>query len=80
MKKFSTQEIIQAVIAGIQAAPQIQSLVEAGKNYITELFKAGQISAETQNATFTYVDAVCEAAKAGVIPVAAQVMPDPTTP
>lgn len=71
--------IIQAVLAAIQAAPQIEALVKSGKEFITELFNAGLITAEIQNATFAYVDGVCAAAKAGVIPPALQVEPDPAT-
>lgn len=69
--------IIQAVMAGIQAAPKIEAVVKSGKDFITGLFTAGVIDATTQNAAFAYVDAVCEAAKAGIVPPAAQVQPDP---
>lgn len=74
---WTPELIIQAIMAGIQAAPKVEALVQSGMAYIKGLFDAGLISAETQNACFAYAEAVCAARKAGIIPAAAQVQPDP---
>lgn len=69
--------IIQGIMAAIAAAPQIEALVISGKEFIKQMFSAGLIDKATQDAAMVYVDAVCAAAIAGIIPPAFQVQPDP---
>lgn len=57
--------IIQAIQAAIAAAPQVVSLVESSKAYISSLFSAGLIPADLQNRIHSHVDAISTAALAG---------------
>lgn len=69
--------ILQGILAAISAAPQVEAIVTAGKNYISSLFSSGLISADTQNVLHAYVDAHWASVKAGIIPPAWQVDADP---
>jgi hypothetical protein len=70
---------VQAVMAAVYAAPKVMELAAAAKEFIQQMFAAGLITKEAQDATFKYVEAVTGAAKAGVIPPSFQVQPDPET-
>jgi hypothetical protein len=68
---------VQAVMAAVSAAPKVIELANAAKEFVQQLFNANLISKEIQDVTFKYVEAVCGAAKLGVIPPSFQVQPDP---
>lgn len=69
--------LLEAFQIGVVAYPKVEALYIDFKNYITNLFKAGMISAEEQNATHTYVDGLQALAEAGIISPAWRVDPDP---
>lgn len=69
--------VIQGIQAAIAAAPQIEAVVTAGKDYITALFSAGAITADQQNAVHAHVDAVAAAVASGQTPPEFVVAPDP---
>lgn len=69
--------IIQGIQAAIAAAPQVEALALKAKEFISELFGAGLITKETQDALHAHVDAVCAAALAGTPPPAWTVEADP---
>jgi hypothetical protein len=75
--KIEPIDAIQAVMAAVQAAPAAVALANSAREFVTQMFVAGLISKEVQDATFTYCDAVCGAAKVGVVPASFQVRPDP---
>lgn len=65
--------------AAIAAAPKVIAVAEAGKNLITELFKAGAITVDTQNQLHGRVDVVMNAYLAGEIPPELTLEPDPVS-
>lgn len=71
--------IMAGIEAAIAAAPKVIAVAEAGKNLITELFKAGAITTDTQNQLHGRVDVVMEAYLAGEIPPELTIEPDPVS-
>jgi hypothetical protein len=69
--------IVQAVMAALAAAPQAVELANAAREFVTQLFKAGLITKEVQDATFDYVNAVTKMHRLGIISPSFQVQPDP---
>lgn len=61
----------------IGVAPQVEKVVAAGKQLFTDLFQAGLISADLQNACHQYIDALAALWAQGVPPPAWQIRPDP---
>lgn len=59
---------IQAFQAAITAAPQVEALVVKAKDYLSEMFSAGLITKEQQNALHAHVDSLCAAFLAGNVP------------
>jgi len=69
--------IVQGIQAAIKAAPAIEAVAVSARDWIASLFKAGLISAATQDRIFTHVNFVCDAALAGTEDPAWLVEPDP---
>jgi len=72
-------EIIAAILAGVQMAPQVVGLGLAAKEYFAHLFEAGLITKEEQDKHSAEVDAICQAADNDTPPPALVVEPDPPT-
>ncbi len=69
--------ILQAFEAAINAAPKVAELVIKAKDFITNLFSAGLISKEVQDAMHLRVDSRAAMALAGIIEEGWSVDPDP---
>lgn len=69
--------LVQLIQAGIAAAPQIEATASQVKDLITGLASKGVITAATQDALHSHVDAVCAAALNGQAPPAWTVEADP---
>lgn len=67
---------IEGIQAAIKAAPQVIALVEAGKNFVTELFESGLIDKATQDAQHKEMDDLMNAWNAGDVPAAWQQQPE----
>lgn len=74
---MSISVIVQAIIAAISAAPQIEELVVKTKEWVTALFTSKVITAEQQAALHQHVDSVAAMAKAGMWPSHWTIEPDP---
>lgn len=71
---------IQGILAALSAAPQAIALFNQAKQWFTELFKAGLITAEQQNFLNAHVDSILALFRAlGTIPPEFTVQPDPVT-
>lgn len=71
--------IIQAILAGLAAAPQVIEAAAHARALITAMFTAKMITKEMQDALFKRVEADLALFAAGV-PVHWTVEPDPETP
>lgn len=71
--------IITLIQGALAAAPQIEAVITAMKDFISGLFKGGLLTQQQQDALHQYVDAVATMVKAGVVPSHWQVQPDPVT-
>lgn len=69
--------IIQGVEAAISAAPAIESVVTAAKDWITSLASNGVITIAEQNRVHAHVDAYAAAVRSGIVPPEFTVEPDP---
>jgi hypothetical protein len=80
----ATYELIQKILAGIQAAisaaPGVLNIVEKGKALIASLFGAGVITKDQQDALHAHVDSMAALAATGIIPDHWKVEADPTNP
>lgn len=70
--------IIQAIQAGLAAAPQAIEIIEKGKAMISALFTSGVITKEEQDIIDKQVDAIQALVDSGNIPAHWGVEPDPS--
>lgn len=69
--------ILQGIQAALSAAPQVEAVITAAKEWLDALADNGVIPSATQNALHAWVDTHAEIVAAGITPPAWQVQPDP---
>jgi len=69
--------IVQGIQAAISAAPEVESVVENAKTWVSSLFSSGVITIAQQNAVNAQIDAIVAAFAGGTTPPEFQVQPDP---
>ena len=69
--------ILQGILAAVQAAPQVEAVIKAAKDFITSLVASKVIPASLQDPLHAYVDSHAALAAAGIVPLGWGVEPDP---